>query len=123
MESIDKIVSLLQQILKKISTPTEDYSAFVGKNVFIRTVTMYYVGRVQSFENGLIELRRASWVAETGRWSGSLQTGKLREVEPYPEGLPCFVSPRSVVEILEWKHPLPTAVNPTGRGTRTRKRR
>ena len=57
----------------------------VGDCVFIRTVTLYYVGRVVGFSDTEILLEEASWIADTGRFMQALTTGSLSEVEPYPE--------------------------------------
>ena len=77
----------------------------IGENVFIRTVTMYHTGKVVAVNDKFIVLEDAAWVADTGRFSDALKTGKLSEVEPV-EGL-VRVSLGAVVDIFEWKHELP----------------
>jgi hypothetical protein len=55
-------------------------------------------------------LADAAWIADTGRWSTALATGRLHEVEPYPgEGL-CIVSRAAIVDVAVWDHPLPREV-------------
>lgn len=78
----------------------------VGNNVFVRTVTHYYTGRVLDFDTRTLLLEGAAWVAETDRWADTLRTGKLREVEPFPEGV-VYVAMGAVVDICDWSHPLP----------------
>ena len=77
----------------------------MGKTVFIRTVTMYHTGRVVDMDDKFIVLEDAAWIADTGRFSDALKTGKLSEVEPV-EGL-VRVSLGAIVDVFEWKHELP----------------
>jgi hypothetical protein len=77
----------------------------VGKAYLIRTVTHYYTGRVVECSPIRIVLENSAWVAETGRFSDALKTGKLSEVEPYPNQV--IVSPFAVVDACEWAHELP----------------
>lgn len=82
----------------------------IGDAVIVRTVTMYYTGRILRVYPGELVLGDAAWVADTGRWSSALSTGSLSEVEPYPgEGL-CIVSRAAIVDVAPWSHPLPRTV-------------
>ena len=76
------------------------------KNVFIRTVTYHFVGTVIDEREGFIALKNASWVADSGRFSEAILTGTLNEVEVCPN-VECLVNKASIVDIWEWKHPLP----------------
>jgi hypothetical protein len=80
----------------------------VGTTYIIRTVTMYYTGRLQSVWPGELVLSDAAWIADTGRFSTALSTGKLSEVEPYPGE--CIVSRAAIVDVAPWNHPLPRDV-------------
>lgn len=51
----------------------------VGTTYIIRTVTMYYTGRLQSVWPGELVLSDAAWIADTGRFSTALSTGKDRK--------------------------------------------
>lgn len=57
-----------------------------GKFYFIRGVTLYYVGRLVAIDDLFVTLDQCAWVADTGRFAEALRTGKLLEVEPYPDG-------------------------------------
>ena len=81
-----------------------DITALIGKNVFIRTVTNYYTGRLAEVGQYL-HLEDAAWIADTGRFADALKTGKLNEIEPYPAD--CWVAAGSVTDISEWQHQLP----------------
>lgn len=81
-----------------------DITSLIGKKVFIRTVTNFYTGLLDSCAEYL-HLGDAAWIADTGRFADALATGKLNEVEPYPAD--CWVAAGSVVDISEWRHDLP----------------
>lgn len=77
----------------------------VGRAVFIRTVTMYYTGRIALVKGSEIVLTEAAWIADTGRFHDALKTGALKEVEPFVG--PVSVSRGAIVDVTEWKHALP----------------
>ena len=83
--------------------------ALNGKNVFIRTVTCYYTGKLAGWTHGddgtWLQLDDAAWIADTGRFADALATGELTEVEPYPGTV--FVAVAAVVDMCEWAHKLP----------------
>jgi hypothetical protein len=83
----------------------KNISDLLGQNVFVRTVTNYYTGRLTGSGPDFLHLEEAAWVADTGRFSTALATGKLNEVEPYPGD--CWVAAGAVVDICEWRHELP----------------
>ena len=58
----------------------------IGKNYLIRTVTMIDTGRLVAVGRQELVLESAAWVADTGRFSGALQSCDFAEVEPFPEG-------------------------------------
>ena len=76
----------------------------LGKNVFIRTVTTYFTGKLVAVGDTLV-LDDAAWIADTGRFATALASGKTNEVEPYPDCV--YVMKSAVVDISEWKHDLP----------------
>ena len=80
-----------------------------GQNYFIRTVTMYLVGELIAIDDHEITLKDAAWIADTGRFSDAMKTGKCAEVEPYPEGL-MVVGRGALVDAGLWLHPLPRMV-------------
>lgn len=81
---------------------------FVGACVFIRTISMYYTGRVVELTADSVVLEDAAWIADTGRFSNALRTGALGEVEPYPT--PVCVSRAHVLDVTAWHHSLPREV-------------
>ena len=86
--------------------PTTDNGGFVvGKKVFIRTVTHYYLGLVESISATTIVLSSASWVADTGLFSEMLASGTINEVEPYADNV--TVSRGAIIDHTHWRHSLP----------------
>ena len=58
----------------------------IGKNYLIRTVTMIDTGKLVAVGPQELVLESAAWIADTGRFTGALQTVSFAEVEPFPEG-------------------------------------
>ncbi|NDD85303.1 hypothetical protein EBZ38_13655 [bacterium] len=77
---------------------------FHSKNVFIRTVTMFYVGRLASENDKFIFVEDAAWVADTGRFYDFLKNGDVNEVEPYVDAI--AINKDSIVEVTLWNHDL-----------------
>lgn len=76
----------------------------VGQKLFIRTVTYHMTGKVVKRMGAFIQLEDAAWIADSGRFSDALKTGKLNEVEPVGT---MWVNLNSVVDFFPWKHKLP----------------
>jgi len=74
------------------------------KKYFIRTVTMYVLGKLVYFDDKELVLENASWVADSGRFNNALKTGKLEEVEPFVNNV--IVNRSSIVDATEWDHEL-----------------
>lgn len=58
----------------------------IGKNYLVRTVTMIDTGKLVAVGAQELVFEDAAWIADTGRFAGSLQTVNFNEVEPFPEG-------------------------------------
>lgn len=58
----------------------------IGKNYLIRTVTMIDTGKLVAVYAQELVLESAAWIADTGRFSGSLKSCNFSEVEPFPDG-------------------------------------
>lgn len=98
----------LRALIDLLDTPDSAVQEFpfpVGDAVIIRTVTLYYTGRVQRVEAGFVVLTDAAWIADTGRWSTAMTSGVLGEIEPYPGEV--AVSLGAVIDVAPWSHTLP----------------
>lgn len=56
----------------------------IGQGYFVRTVTMYFTGRLIAVYPQELVFEEAAWIADTGRFKQALETGSFNEVEPYP---------------------------------------
>jgi len=83
----------------------QSHSFKIGQKVFIRTVTMYYTGRVVGVTDSEVVLDDAAWIGSSGRWNNALVQGELDEVEPYPETV--YVSRGGIIDWSTWLHDLP----------------
>ena len=98
--------------MKKVSKPKSksspmpaNHSFELGKCYLIRTVTMYYTGRLSRITETDLVLEDAAWIADTGRFATALKTGSLNEVEPF--GDPVILPRGAIVDATIWAHPLP----------------
>jgi len=79
----------------------------VGKNVIVRTVTMIYTGRLDSVTDSDLVLVDCSWIPETERFMQFVAEGKVKECEPYPDGLPVFINRGALLDMCELRKELP----------------
>lgn len=86
--------------------------AVIGKNIFIRTVTQFYIGRVESVTDSEILLRPCVWIANTGNFRKMLFDGSVAEAHPYPEDIPVGIMRQAVIDSCPWVHDLPVATDP-----------
>lgn len=83
-----------------------------GKKYYIRTVTHHQVGKCLGIEfigsTPFVLLEKASWVADSGRWSDALKDGfkDNAEIEPCPGVVRVNVT--SIIDVFDWEHDLPT---------------
>ena len=87
-------------------TSGASHSLVVGKCYFIRTVTMYYVGRLTAVTDSDIVLADASWIPDTGRFSDFMKSGTPNEAEPFFGDAIVFRG--GMIDAREWPHKLPS---------------
>ena len=109
----DMKVSELMTVVNALngSTKQEECSPWpwiVGKQYFIRTVTMHIVGELVAITDKELLMEHASWVADSGRFNNALKTGVLDEVEPFINDV--IVNRNSVIDATWWNHALPSEV-------------
>ena len=78
----------------------------IGKNYFIRTVTMIQIGKLVEVGPQELVLENACWVADTGRFTQALSEAVLSEVEMFPKGH-VIVGRATVIDACIWPHDLP----------------
>ena len=86
------------------SFEVEELDDFIGEKLFIRTVTYHLVGEVTKRIGNFIQLKDASWVADSGRFMNAIKEGTLDEVEPVGTA---WVNLHSITDMFPWKHKLP----------------
>lgn len=110
MTKIKEAINLLEQVHIGEREENEYEGEFeIGKNYFIQTVTMYYVGKLTAVEaigiHVFLKLKKASWIADTGRFHTALKNGNFEEVEPYVNDV--CVSVGAIVSYTPWHFELP----------------
>ena len=79
----------------------------VGENYFLRTVTLYYTGKLKAVYPDCIVLSDAAWIADTGRFHQFLKDGLVNEVEPFLDDV--IIPLGSVMDMTSWAHALPSS--------------
>ena len=88
-----------------VGLPAGPYDHLVGGNVFIRTVTHHYCGKLEKVFPQELLLRDAAWVASDGRFADMFKTLAADEVEPFPDGL-IVVGRGAVIDVAKWTGPV-----------------
>lgn len=102
---MDKL-SLIQAILEGENCAKSQPLPFeIGQAYYFRTVTHHQTGRVKRIAGKFIELEDAAWIGDSGRWYDALSSGKLSEVEPFPDGT--ILNSDSLIDATPWLHSLP----------------
>ena len=102
-ETYEKIKQQLNEEEKLDINTLQD---FAGKSFFFRTVTYHMIGKVvKVLPMGILQLEKASWVADSGRFMQAIKEGTLNEVEPVGDW---FLSLATCTDFGIWKHDLPT---------------
>src|SRR3990172_4845408 len=96
--------------MKNAEENDKDYTDLIGQNVFIRTVTHHYTGRLIEERAGVIILANAAWIADDGRFSNAMNRGELSEVEPYYQDQMVRINKGAILDLSEWLFDLPSEV-------------
>ena len=86
-----------------------NHKLVVGKKYLFRTVTMIYTGELVDQFDDCFLIKKAAWIADTGRWADNVISCEFNEVEPYPEHLSIPVYKSGMLDIVEI-NTLPTRV-------------
>lgn len=77
----------------------------VGKSYFIRTITMYHLGKLKEINDKELIFEKASWIADSGRFHDFLSKGILNEVEPFVGDI--LINRDCIIDACYWMHDLP----------------
>ena len=104
----DETFELIKDQLKdEEKVNVDEMKDFIGKKVFIRTVTYHLIGKVEKFVGDLMILSKASWVADSGRFNEAIRNGFGSNAEIEYVG-DWFVNLKAITDGGFWKHDLPT---------------
>jgi hypothetical protein len=78
----------------------------IGEKYFIRTVTMYLVGKLEKVFDDELVLSGAAWVAHSGRFYNAIKDGEkaIDEIEPFIDDV--IVGRGSLIDMTKWDHDL-----------------
>ena len=96
---------LKDQLLADGGREINSYEDMVGSKFFFRTVTYHLVGEVKKVVGRFVQLKNASWIADSGRFMNAIKDGTLNEVEPVGVA---FLNMDTVTDFFPWIHKLPT---------------
>jgi len=103
-----KVLKMLLELAaddKSEGVSTSELPFEIGGSYLFRTVTYFLLGKVKEIKGSFIELEKASWVADTGRFNEAISKGSLSEVETV--AVPVWLNASSIVDVFEWTHALP----------------
>jgi len=90
-----------------LPTPPRRLPMPVGTQVFIRTVTHHYTGRVVECADEEVAIEDAAWIADDGRFADAMKSGTYGEVEPYPDGQRVVINRGAIIDWTEAPATLP----------------
>src|ERR1017187_6092242 len=112
MKTIDELtIGEVKELSKMFGgiTQSGEHPYEIGKNYFIRTVTMSHTGKLVAVTQQELVLEDAAWIADTGRFADAV-SGKVpfSEIEPVPNGR-LIVGRASVIDAFQITFTLPRA--------------
>lgn len=96
--------AIKDQLLPDEKIDISSLDDLIGHKFFFRTVTYHLVGEVVNVIGSIVELRDASWIADSGRFMNAIKDGELNEVEPVGDA---FLNIQTVTDFFPWNHKLP----------------
>ena len=106
LDKVKNALALIGDPVLTTTSPSTKKAFVIGESYLIRTVTMYWVGRVKDLVEDVVFLEEASWIPDTGRFMQAVKNGSFNEVEPVGEWNVCR---GSIVDFGEFTVKLPTA--------------
>jgi hypothetical protein len=88
-------------------SPSTQHFFEIGKNYIIRTVTMIYTGKLVDVGANELVLVDAAWIPETERFMQFVETGAVRECEPYPDGRRVIIGRGGLMDAVVLEKQLP----------------
>lgn len=110
-EELNKKIEEMKKIKEKVTT-TKIGVWKIGSKYFIRTVTMYFLGRLINLTDNEFIFEKCSWISDCGRFN-KFVNGEFDsnvEIEPFPEESEVIISKGALIDAFEWTHELPNKV-------------
>ena len=101
---IEQIVALVRALDKPKDSSSPKHPLTLNTNYFIRTVTLYYTGRLKEIVGDWLVLEDATWIADTGRFHDFLKDGLCNEYESFVSSVRIPIG--SIIDVTEWNHEL-----------------
>ena len=99
----------LNSLFGQQSSTNKSHPLQIGKNYFIRTVTMAHVGKLENVYDDMLVLSGASWVADSGRLSDAMKSGleslSNSELEPFVNDV--IIGRGALIDMTLYNFPLP----------------
>lgn len=103
-----KQIKELSALINCGTTPASPHQPYdIGSNYIVRTVTMIYTGRLIEVGPQELVMTDVSWIPDTERYMEFVAEGKVKECEPYPEGLNVCIGRGAIVDAVPFKKELP----------------
>jgi hypothetical protein len=89
----------LLSLVKGETVKPNPFTSYIGKIVFIRTVTYHLSGKVEETCGDFVKLSTGAWIADSGRYSQAVASGEFSETEIYKN--PVHVNIQSIIDFTE----------------------
>jgi len=103
----DLTIGQAKELSQLLHGSSSEHPFEVGKNYFIRTVTMIQIGKLVKVMDKELVLENAVWVADTGRFTQALADGTVSEVELFPAGGQVIIGRGSLIDACVWLKDIP----------------
>ena len=104
-DTIFELLTLALESKSEVATSAQEIPLEIGKCYLIRTVTLYYTGRVKEIKGKFLKLEEAAWIPDTGRWAEASEKGTFSEVEPFANDP--WINSDSIIDAQEITYKLP----------------
>ena len=104
LEVSDETYEKIKEQLGVGDREINSYEDLVGGKFYFRTVTYHLTGEVKKIVGRFAYLKKAAWIADSGRCQQAIKDGTLNEVEPVGDA---FINLDTVTDFFPWTHKLP----------------
>ena len=104
IKEIQEVVDRFSNLFQRIDVPNKNHPFEIGKNYFIRTVTMIFIGKLEQVLDNELILSTAAWIPDTGRFMNFLKDGEkaVNEIEPFQNDV--IIGRGSIIDATIWNH-------------------